>query len=86
MNKEPILTDEEREYLKVVCKPFKDRIRGIGVRKCLKIEGSNKEQLVIFTVSKFETIMLSFFEKNTMYKKLKRKTIYSLEDLGITYE
>ena len=86
MNKEAILTNEEREYLKVVCKPFKDRIRDIGVSKRLKIEGSNKEQLVIFTVSKFETIMLSFFEKNTMYKKLKRKTIYSLEDLGITYE
>lgn len=77
----PILTDEEREYLKAFLKPFKNEIRSIY--KSIS-EYYEKEDLTIEL--KADIIRLPYFEKGTMYKCMEVGKDYTLDELGITYE
>lgn len=79
---EPILTDEEREYLRAVIKPFRSRVKTI-----------TKTYLECF--NEFEWLVLEmiedgndasnfpFFEKGTMYKGMEANKKYTLEELEL---
>lgn len=77
---EGILTDEEKEYLENVIKPFRDRVSYIQ-------KGKNvfaKKEYIVFSI-KDESYMLYFpsFEKNKYYKNLEIGKEYTFKDLGL---
>ena len=76
-----ILDKEEKEYLSAVIRPFRDKIGSI--RKWA--DKDNKEQIMISICSPdtYETIVLPYFEVNTMYKGMKQGKLYTLEELGL---
>ena len=75
--KEPILTDEEREYLKVVCEPFHERINYVA-----RIEGAGGKKLIIYYDDCY-VMYLPSIELTFMNVELKKE--YTLEELGIEY-
>ncbi len=78
--KEPILTEEEREYLKAVLKPFHEKVVYI-----FKSEGKTKE-CIVYSIYQERKYDLPLFEKGTMYKGMEESKGYTLEELGITYD
>lgn len=87
----PPLTDQEREYLKAVIKPFRDRVCFIQ-----KLKTTNSDNQFIFIrvkrydceedepeSTKYEDIDLPYFKANTMYKNMKGNKKYSLKELGL---
>lgn len=89
--KNPILNDKEKEYLRAVIKPFRDRVCYIQ-----KVETTNSDNQFIFIKvkrydceedkpesTKYEDIDLPYFKANTMYKNMKGNKKYSLEELGL---
>ena len=83
---ENILNEKEKEYLKAVIKPFRDRV--INIRKCVetfdkklyfRIEIKLKSKVGIIG---YEFISLPYF-KNIMYKYMPPYHDYTLEDLGL---
>lgn len=78
--KEPILTDSEREYLKIVFKPFHKRIEYIT-----KAEDGDGES-IDYMYDDEHSAWLPPFEKGTMYKNMELYKWYTLEELGITYD
>ena len=80
--KEPILTDKEREYLKAVCKPFRNHT--VSIEKCM-CSGNNYSYFIKLHVDWWTTMMPSFGE-NEMYKGMEADKEYTLEELGITYD
>ena len=83
----PPLTDQEREYLKAVIKPFRDRVH------CIRKGNDDEEnaQYIFTAVKKYdkvnegisEYINLPYFEKGTMYVNMKVNKNYTLEELGL---
>ena len=73
--KKPILTDEEREYLSVVIKPFRNNVRYIMKN------GFSKEILVIQLNN--DAVLLPSYEKGTTYKGMEKEKSYTLEELGL---
>ena len=83
----PPLTDQEREYLKAVIKPFRDRVH------CIRKGNDDEEnaQYIFIAVKKYdkvnegisEYINLPYFEKGTMYVNMKVNKNYTLEELGL---
>lgn len=79
---EPILTDSERDYLKAVIKPFKDRVNYI-----MKVE-NDAEYLMIGVNSitdylDIETISLPYFTKGSKYVNMEWDRRYTLKELGL---
>ena len=79
-----ILTEKEKEYLKAVIKPFRDRV--MSIRKNFDVY---KDAYSIFIyikstieIGKVESIGLPFF-KNNMYIGMEHTTNYTLEELGL---
>ena len=78
--KKPILTDEEREYLSAVIKPFRNDVSNITKKGC------NTEFLTILlneNSTSEDTVFLQRFKKGTMYKGMKAEKEYTLEELGL---
>ena len=79
-----ILTEEEKEYLSSVIKPFRDRVTVIIKHKC---DYSQDEYLGIsvryYNKPGVKEITLPIFEKDTMYKGMASTMWYTLEDLGL---
>ena len=73
--KKPILTDEEREYLSVVVKPFRNNVRYITKQRV------SKEYLVIQLND--DVVLLPSYEKGTTYKGMETEKSYTLEELGL---
>ena len=73
--KKPILNDEEREYLSVVVKPFRNNVRYITKQRV------SKEFLVILLID--DAVLLPSYEKGTTYKGLETENSYTLEQLGL---
>lgn len=83
----PPLTDQEREYLKTVVKPFRDRVH------CIRKENDdeNDTEYIFIAVKKLgegnegisEYINFPYFEKGTMYVNMKVNKNYTLEELGL---
>ena len=74
-----ILDDVEKEYLKNVIKPFRNRTTSIGKGGVLYEE---KEFIYIETKEDAD-IILPYFKKNTMYKGMEAGKRYTLEELGL---
>ena len=75
--KEPILTEEEREYLSAVIKPFRNEVLNIKKK-------SNYLAWISIVMKDREIIKLPFFEKSSeMYKGMELNREYTLEELGL---
>ena len=77
--KEPILDDDEKEYLSNVIKPFRNRVR------CICKYGTDfmsTECILITFIDGFNFIFPSF-KKGTMYKGIELIRKYTLEELGL---
>ena len=77
-HKEEILDEAEKRYLRVVIRPFKNRVRGIE-----KISYSVEEEFITIIVKDDGDINLPTFKRNTMYKGMKPNKEYTLEELGL---
>lgn len=84
---EPILTDEEREYLRAVIKPFRSRTSWV-IKTNLKTD-ENLEYLYVH-IREVDTrsdaingFGFPFFEKGTMYKGMEANKKYTLEELEL---
>lgn len=75
--KQPLLTDEEKAYLEVVLRPFKDRVEVI-----YKTSAHMKERLC-FDCDFADSGRLPFFDRNTMYKGMELDKNYTIEELGL---
>lgn len=79
--KKQILTDEEREYLKTVIKPFKDNINEI-YRPC--------ENVLEFYNINYDggitTILSITFDKEFPFKSIQSQKTYTLDELGLEEE
>ena len=76
IKKEEILDDIEKEYLRAVIKPFRDRVKYI-----VKHTFYGKEYIKIGVSG--EIVNFPFFKKGTMYKTMEVGKEYSLEELGL---
>ena len=83
--KEPILTQEEKEYLSNVIEPVKNRVRYII--KYTNLSGLNEEYIKICVKSYDgelnEDTNLLLFVEGPMYKNMKLDYEYSLTELGL---
>ena len=74
-----ILTDEEKEYLSYVIKPFRNRIKCFYKWTC---DDCNYEQIMAPCID-YSHLDFPSFEKNTMYKGMEPNKKYTLDDLGL---
>lgn len=81
LEKETVLDDVERDYLKSVLKPFKKK--AYYVVKLPSKMGLQEEYICAY-VGK-DAFVFPNFKKGTMYKNMKRGRRYTLEELGIKY-
>lgn len=82
LEKETVLDDVERDYLKSVLKPFKKK--AYYVVKLPSKMGLQEEYICAY-VGK-DAFVFPNFKKGTMYKEMVNGKEYTLEELGITYE
>lgn len=75
--KEEILDEAEKKYLANVIRPFKDKIKGI-----VKFSNFDAEYILI-EVKDDGNIFFPYFKKGTMYKRMRPKKEYTLEELGL---
>ena len=87
--KEKILTDEEKEYLNNVIKPFKNKVISI-VKKKSRLLSNKSLSFIQINIKCFndvsiwyETISLPTFVKGSMYKNMKADYEYTVEDLDL---
>lgn len=81
MNKE-ILDKEEKEYLRNVIKPFRNKVEFIQkIKYCSGAHRSYKDYIQISLPE--EVIDMPFFEQNAMYKGMEVERKYTLEELGL---
>ena len=73
-----LLTPKEREYLKLVFKPFASDIVYVQKRQFSDVEH-------IRAITYKSLIIFPDFEKGIMYKGMKPEAKYTLKDLGIEY-
>ena len=80
-----LLTSKEKEYLKLVFKPFANDI--LYVRKIQSYVIDDIEYIEAVTCKGGRTASMLFpdFKRGTMYKGMKPKTKYTLNELGIEY-
>lgn len=74
-NKE-ILDDKEKEYLKNLVKPFKDRIKYI-------VKRNFRDTRIYIFYDEIDSFSLPCFDKNTMYKNMELNKCYTLRDLDL---
>ena len=74
-----ILDETEREYLKAVIMPFRNRISFI--RK--EIHGDCKKEYIKIYLDNRDCFRLAYFKKGKKYKNMKLDKKYSIEDLKL---
>ena len=77
--KEPILDEVEKEYLSAVIKPFRKKVEYIAIWGAC----NGSKQFVHIELSDTDYANLPNFETNTMYKGMKPRKHYSLEELEL---
>jgi hypothetical protein len=77
IKKEEILDDKEKEYLRAVIKPFRDRVKYIRKGDFIKYE------YISFYIKDDDIISFPNFKKGTMYKNMEIDKKYTLEELGL---
>ena len=80
-----ILTHKEREYLKLVFKPFANDILYVQKRQSHIIDDIEYIEAVTYKDGKTSSISFPYFKRGTMYKGMKPETKYTLKELGIEY-
>lgn len=75
----PILTKEEREYLSMVIKPFKDDIRFIHKYTCF----NDTKEYLFGSAKDHSHLEFPAFERGTMYRGMELCKEYTLEELGL---
>ena len=80
--KKEILDETEKEYLKAVIKPFKNKI---GTVCKVQTSSGDKEYLIIRLKNK-DYMTFPTFEKGTMYKGMKTNVSYTLKELELDDE
>lgn len=81
---EEILDEKEKEYLKTVIRPFRNRVEYIK-----KIKDYTKNEYIAIYIKSIngsesgERVPLPYFKKNTMYKGMEEYKEYTLEELGL---
>lgn len=75
---EPILTEKEKNYLKAVIAPIKDRVKGIEKR-----ESYGRDEYILIVLNGNDNICLYSFEKGTEFKGMEKLIKYTLEELGL---
>ena len=77
-----LLTPKEREYLKLVFKPFASNIMYVQ-----KAQSDTIEYIGAITYKDGDnsSIIFPYFKKGAMYKGMKPEAKYTLKDLGIEY-
>lgn len=84
-----ILTKNEKECLKSVIKPFRDRILSIRKEETESANGGMNEYIEIYVEPIFETgirvesFCLPHFVANTLFKEMKLSRKYSPKELGL---
>ena len=76
IKKEGILDEKEKEYLRAVIKPFRDRVKYIE-----KNFDDDREYISINLNS--DWLFFPCFKKGTMYKNMKIDKKYTLKELGL---
>lgn len=76
--KPPILDDVEKAYLSAVIKPFRKDVECI-----VKYMFSEEKEFLAICLHNGEEITLPIFIRRTMYKGMKSRKEYTLEELGL---
>lgn len=76
--KPPILDDVENAYLSAVIKPFRNEVECI-----VKYMFSEEKEFLAICLNNGEEITLPIFIRRTMYKGMKSRKEYTLEELGL---
>lgn len=76
--KPPILDDVENAYLSAVIKPFRNEVECI-----VKYMFSEEKEFLAICLHNGEEITLPIFIRRTMYKGMKSRKEYTLEELGL---
>lgn len=74
----PILDEKEKEYLKAVVRPWRDKIVFI-----YKFQNYLGERIGMSLKGNDTSIFFPFFEKGAMYAGMELERPYTLEELGI---
>lgn len=72
-----ILDEVEKEYLKAVISPFKNKVVGISKQGC------NISDFYIVVILDNDSATLPCFKRNTMYKGMEADKKYTLKELGL---
>lgn len=80
--KEPILTEEEKEYLSAVIKPFRKKIAYIRKKQSLYKKDKDKKFISIVLCDD-DYMYFPFFENDAMYQGMELGRKYTLEELGL---
>ena len=75
----PILTEEEKEYLSMVIKPFRDDIRFIHKYTCF----NDTKEYLFGSAKNHSHLEFPAFERGTMYRGMELCKEYTLEELGL---
>ena len=75
----PVLTDEEKEYLSYVIKPFRHRIKYFYKWTCADCD----TEIIMAACKDYNHLEFPSFEKNAMYKGMGLMREYTLNDLGL---
>ena len=78
----PRLTEKEKEYLSAVIKPFKDKVNYITKMQGMKYNEQLPVEFIVIYIDD-EKIILPSYEIGKMYKDIKKKEKYTVEDLGL---
>ena len=76
--KPPVLDDVEKAYLSAVIKPFRNEVECI-----VKYMFSEEKEFLAICLHNGEEITLPIFIRRTMYKGMKSRKEYTLEELGL---
>ena len=80
-----LLTHKEREYLKLVFKPFANDILYVRKRQSYVIDDIEYIEAVTCKGGRTASMLFPDFKRGTMYKGMKPGTKYTLKELGIEY-
>lgn len=73
----PILNEEEKEYLSVVIRPFKDKVKYIAKY------GDSRLEFISIKLVGDSAMLFPYFKKGTMYKGMELEKQYTLKELGL---
>lgn len=81
-----VLDDTEREYLKVVLKPFHDEVDYVEKLEDYLIDGHTLEKEYLFIKLYDGTLIFPDFDAGKIYVGMELSKKYTLKELGITYD